>query len=79
MACGVNPYGNRPIEIDPGHADSHFQLATSLERQGDHLGAKRHFERALDLDALRFRADTKINDRIRAVSKDYPLSISQLC
>ena len=60
------------IEIDPGHADSHFQLATSLERQGDHLGAKRHFERALDLDALRFRADTKINDRIRAVSKDYP-------
>jgi tetratricopeptide (TPR) repeat protein len=60
------------IEIDPGHADSHFQLATSLERLGDHLGAKRHFERALDLDALRFRADTKINDRIRAVSKDYP-------
>ena len=60
------------IEIDPGHADSHFQLATSLERQGDHLGAKRHFERALDLDALRFRADTKINDRIRVVSKDYP-------
>ena len=60
------------IEIDPGHADSHFQLATSLERQGDHLGAKRHFERALDLDALRFRADTKINNRIRAVSKDYP-------
>lgn len=60
------------IEIDPGHADSHFQLATSLERQGDHLGAKRHFERALDLDALRFRADTKINDRIRTVSKDYP-------
>ena len=60
------------IALDPGHADSHFQLATSLERQGDNSGARRHFERALDLDALRFRADTHINERIEAVAKDYP-------
>ena len=60
------------IALDPGHADSHFQLATSLERQGDNSGARRHFERALDLDALRFRADTHINARIEAVAKDYP-------
>ena len=63
------------IEIDPGHADSHFQLATSLERQGDHASARSHFERALDLDALRFRADTHINGRITAVAKDYPRSV----
>ncbi len=60
------------IALDPGHADSHFQLATSLERQGNHIDARRHFERALDLDALRFRADTHINARIEAVAKDYP-------
>jgi len=60
------------IALDPGHADSHFQLATSLERQGDNSGARRHFERALDLDALRFRADTHINAHIEAVAKDYP-------
>ena len=59
------------IALDPDHADSHFQLATSLERQGDNSGARRHFERALDLDALRFRADTHINARIEAVAKDY--------
>lgn len=63
------------VELDPMHADSHFQLATSLERQGDHIGARRHFERALDLDALRFRADTRINERIRAAAKDYPDSV----
>ena len=62
------------IEMDPGHADSHFQLATSLERQSDHSGAKRHFDRALDLDALRFRADTHINARIKAAARDYPHS-----
>ena len=60
------------IALDPGHADSHFQLATSLERQGNYIDARRHFERALDLDALRFRADTHINARIQAVAKDYP-------
>ena len=60
------------IALDPGHADSHFQLATSLERQGDNSGARGYFERALDLDALRFRADTRINARIEAVAKDYP-------
>ena len=57
------------------HADSHFQLATTLERQGDYAGARRHFNRALDLDALRFRADTKINELVKAAAKDYPDSV----
>lgn len=63
------------VELDPMHADSHFQLATTLERQGDYAGARRHFNRALDLDALRFRADTKINDLVKAAAKDYPDSV----
>ena len=63
------------VELDPMHADSHFQLATTLERQGDYAGARRHFNRALDLDALRFRADTKINELVKAAAKDYPDSV----
>jgi len=63
------------VELDPMHADSHFQLATTLERQGDYDGARRHFNRALDLDALRFRADTKINELVKAAAKDYPDSV----
>jgi tetratricopeptide (TPR) repeat protein len=56
------------MEIDPGHADTHFRLATALEHAGRFQQAKAHYERALDLDALRFRADTRINQTIRRVA-----------
>ena len=49
------------LGIDPGYADTHFRLATAFENLEKHTEAKTHFERALDLDALRFRADTRIN------------------
>ena len=53
------------LEIDPRHADTHFRLATALENLGEFPEAVSHYERALDLDALRFRADTRINQVIR--------------
>lgn len=56
------------LAIDPGHADTHFRLATALENRGELQEARTHYQRALDLDALRFRADTKINDRIQNVA-----------
>ena len=56
------------LEIDPEYADTHFRLATALENLGDYQEARAHFERALDLDALRFRADTRINQIIRDVA-----------
>jgi tetratricopeptide (TPR) repeat protein len=56
------------MEIDPGHADTHFRLATALEHAGRFQEAKAHYERALDLDALRFRADTRINQTIRRIA-----------
>ena len=56
------------LEIDPGYADTHFRLATALENLGRHPEARTHYERALDLDALRFRADTRINRTIRNVA-----------
>ena len=59
------------IALDAGHADSHFQLATSLENLGEFALARSHYERALDLDGLRFRADTRINAIIERVAREY--------
>ncbi|MEC8528798.1 MAG: tetratricopeptide repeat protein [Pseudomonadota bacterium] len=62
------------IALDAGHADSHFQLATSLENLGEFALARSHYERALDLDGLRFRADTRINAIIERVAREYDSS-----
>ncbi|MEC8438734.1 MAG: tetratricopeptide repeat protein [Pseudomonadota bacterium] len=62
------------IAMDAGHADSHFQLATSLENLGEFALARSHYERALDLDGLRFRADTRINAIIERVARGYDSS-----
>ena len=56
------------LEIDPDYADTHFKLATAYENLGKPQQAKTHYERALDLDTLRFRADTKINQIIHDVA-----------
>jgi tetratricopeptide (TPR) repeat protein len=56
------------LEIDPEYADSHFRLATAFENLGEYQEASTHYQRALDLDALRFRADTKINQIIQSVA-----------
>ena len=56
------------IEIDANYADAHFGLAQVLEGMGDFKSARLHYEQALDLDALRFRADTTINQIIREVA-----------
>jgi tetratricopeptide (TPR) repeat protein len=56
------------LAIDPGYADTHFRLATAFENASQFQQARTHYQRALDLDALRFRADTKINQIIRQVA-----------
>ena len=56
------------LAIDPDHADTHFRLATALENAGQFQQARTHYQRALDLDALRFRADTRINQIIQQVA-----------
>lgn len=56
--------------IDDRFAELHFQLGRcllALHRVND---ARQHFVRARDLDALRFRADTRINEIIRGVAAD---------
>ena len=56
------------LEIDPDFADTHFRLATAFENIGNFQAAKTHYERALNLDALRFRADGRIDQIIQKVA-----------
>lgn len=56
------------LAIDPDYADTHFQLASAFENLGDYDAAKTHYLKALDLDALRFRADTRLDQSIRKVA-----------
>ncbi len=52
-------------EIDPQYAELQFRIAGCLWALGDFAGAKERFVRARDLDTLRFRADSKLNEVIR--------------
>ncbi|MCX7345484.1 MAG: tetratricopeptide repeat protein [Alphaproteobacteria bacterium] len=56
------------LAIDPDYADTHFRLATAFENNSQYEQAKTHYQRALDLDALRFRADTRMNQIIQRVA-----------
>jgi tetratricopeptide (TPR) repeat protein len=54
--------------IDDQYAELEYRIARSLWRLGDYQGAKEHFSRARDLDTLRFRADSRINEINRSVA-----------
>lgn len=49
-------------DIDDEYAELEFRIARSLKNLGDYKSAREHFIRARDLDTLRFRADSRIND-----------------
>src|SRR5271166_286102 len=54
--------------IDDQYAELHFRIARCQWILGDYSAAKDHFTRARDLDVLRFRADSRINEVIRSVA-----------
>jgi tetratricopeptide (TPR) repeat protein len=56
------------LAIDDQYAELEFRIARTLWSMGDYEGAKQHFSRARDLDSLRFRADSTINNINRASS-----------
>ena len=56
------------LSIDNQYAELEFRIARCLWKLGDYQGAREHFMRARDLDTLRFRADSKINDINRSVA-----------
>jgi tetratricopeptide (TPR) repeat protein len=55
-------------KIDDHYAELEFRIARTLRAQGDFAGAREHYMRARDLDTLRFRADSRINDINRSVA-----------
>lgn len=54
--------------IDNTYAELHFRIARCEWALGDFAAAKRYYTQARDLDTLRFRADSRINDVIREVA-----------
>src|SRR5262249_32673354 len=53
------------LKIDDERADVHYRLARCMRSLKRHQQAKDHYLRARDLDTLRFRADSEINEAIR--------------
>ncbi len=59
-------------KIDGDYAELEFRIARCLWKLGDYKSAKAHYVRARDLDTLRFRADSKINEINRSVASSFP-------
>ncbi len=55
-------------QIDDQYAELEFRIAHLMWMQGDYALARQHFLRARDLDTLRFRADSKINEINRSAA-----------
>ncbi|HXD01559.1 MAG TPA: tetratricopeptide repeat protein, partial [Verrucomicrobiae bacterium] len=58
-------------KIDPQFPELQFRRAQCLLSAGDPAGAKELFQKACDLDALPFRADSRINGTIAAAGKKF--------
>jgi tetratricopeptide (TPR) repeat protein len=56
------------MAIDDQYAELEFRIARCLWMLGDYGPAREHFLRARDLDTLRFRADSRINDINRSAA-----------
>jgi tetratricopeptide (TPR) repeat protein len=55
-------------EIDGSHAELRFRMGRCEEALGELVAARESFSRARDLDALRFRADSRVNAIISNVA-----------
>lgn len=55
-------------EIDDSYADLQFRLGRCHWQQDEYGLARERFVKARDLDVLRFRADTRINEVVRTVA-----------
>lgn len=57
--------------LDPDRADIEFYLAACLLRLTNVVAARQHYQRACDLDALPFRADSTINNTLAEAGRKY--------
>lgn len=67
------------LKRDDQHADAHFFYAKSLEQAGLRPElARDHFTKARDLDALRYRTDSTLNETVRDLFADPQLEKCRL-
>ncbi|HEU5079726.1 MAG TPA: tetratricopeptide repeat protein [Opitutaceae bacterium] len=57
-------------KADDGFAEAHFQLGRILLREGKSGEAHVEFQRAIDLDTLRFRTDSRLNRAIADTAQE---------
>jgi len=57
--------------LDSTHADTRFRMGQCLTALGQFRAARQHFIAARDYDALRFRADSRINRVIEEVAREF--------
>jgi tetratricopeptide (TPR) repeat protein len=62
---------SRAFEVDDRFAELHFRMALCHWRSGEHDRARELFLSARDLDTLRFRADSRINETVRSVTNSF--------
>jgi tetratricopeptide (TPR) repeat protein len=58
-------------QVDDRFAELHFRLARCYAASGSPEEARRHYTLARDLDTLRFRADSHLNDIVRRVASEW--------
>ncbi len=63
----------------PQAAEAQFQLATCLLHLTNGTTARQHFQMAMDTDTLPFRADSRINESIRAAARKHAGESLVLC
>jgi len=70
FAQALEAYSNA-LELDAKHAELHFRVAKCHWSAGNFERAAVHFRRVAELDTLRFRANPRINQIIRDVSRSH--------
>ncbi|HZC25174.1 MAG TPA: tetratricopeptide repeat protein, partial [Candidatus Binatia bacterium] len=73
------PMLQRAITTSPKSAEAQFQLAGCLLRLTNGASSLPHFLQAVDDDTLPFRADSDINESIRAASRQFAENPVTLC
>lgn len=69
---------SQALQLEPQHAEAHYRLA-QCELALTKADAAKEFQAACDLDALPFRADTRINELIRQSAQKHAGGRMVLC
>lgn len=78
FAAGDEESLRAALKLDDRHAELHFRLGKLCLLQNRLAEAKAHFQTALDLDLLRFRTDSRLNDAIRALAVEPGVTLVDL-